>query len=224
MNVGSEPDIKPSELRKYLYAEADKRMKDAGFTVFSHKALQGHYELKISDECSGIAGISQNIHCGSLHFSFSVGTRIHEVEKIVDRLRPVSVYEGKHAALLRQHSSTMGTNAGYTLLTPSYTSHIPGTKKHVDSDLAQSIEIVTTAGISYMKKNSSVEEIYFNMKQPYHYVTAFSEPIIYILMKKKDAAVQLINEKFSSKTYLSSDDPWRVYGERLLQFVDEYVK
>jgi hypothetical protein len=223
MNVGSEPDIKPSELRKYLYAEADKRLKDAGFTVFSHKALQGHYELKITDECSGIAGISQNIHCGSLHFSFSVGTRIHEVEKIVDRLRPVSVYEGKHAALLRQHSSTMGTNAGYTLPTPSYTSHIPRTKKHVDSDLAQSIEIVTTAGISYMKKNSSVEEIYHNMKKSGRITNSFSEPIIYILMKKKDEAVQLISKEFLSKTYLSSDDPWRVYGERLLKFVDEYL-
>lgn len=224
MNFGSEPEIKPSELRKYLYAEADKRMKDAGFTVFSHKALQGHYELKISDECSGIAGISQNIHCGSLHFSFSAGTRIHEVQEIVDRLRPVSVYEGKHAALLRQHSSTMGTNAGYTLPTPSYTIHIPGTMKHIDRDLTQSIEIVTTAGISYMKKNSSVEKIYLNMKKPYHYVNGFSEPIIYILMKKKDEALQLIGKQFLSKTYLSSDDPWRIYGERLLQFVDEYLQ
>lgn len=223
MNFGSEPDIKPSELRKYLYAEADKRMKDAGFTVFGHKALQGHYELKISDKCSGIAGISQNIHCGSLHFSFSVGTRIHEVEEIVDRLRPVSVYEGKHAALLRQHSSTMGTNAGYSLPTPSYTTHMPRTVKHVDSDLAQSVEIVTTAGISYMKKNSSVEEIYRNMKKSGRIVNCFSEPIIYILMKKKDEAVQLISKEFLSKTYLSSDDPWRVYGERLLQFVDEYL-
>lgn len=61
------------------------------------------------------------------------------------------------------------------------------------------------------------------MKKSSRIVNCFSEPIIYILMKKKDEAVQLISKEFLSKTYLSIDDPWRVYGERLLQFVDEYL-
>lgn len=209
--------IKPTEIRRYLINESDKRMKQLGFNVYSQKELKGFYDFRLTDSCTGIVMIDQYIHCGSLHFSVNVGTQIAEVVKIVNKFLPLL---DKESRLRRNHESTIAVHLGYTTSTPTHQTYIPGTTRHVVSDLDGAIELLIQFGVPYMEKINTVESIYSSIDIHLRNISWKSLPVIYMLMNEKEKSLNAIHQSLINVPDFDVNKQQKLeYGNRLIEYI-----
>ncbi|MDP3508096.1 MAG: hypothetical protein Q8T09_08910 [Candidatus Melainabacteria bacterium] len=221
--------MKPTELRTYLYEEANKAMSAAGFNAYPQKALQGCYSYKINEGCIGQVTLGASPHLGSLNINPSIGTRLLEVEDLVDRWLPLLPGESK---LDRSIGVTLGQNLGYISSIDKWVTYVTDSTTDIDRALLETMAMLTEFGIPFMQKHSSLESIYAAVirtttnrtSKPRCSTNNRSEPILHLLMNENERAYEIIQKEFL--THLAWDTSavpgiHRSYAEHLLEFIEE---
>lgn len=210
------PIAKPSELRKHLFAEVDKKMNAAGFNVYSHKSLQGFYDCEVNSGCNGVVILCQQTRSASFQFGLIIGTRVNKVEELVDKFLPPSADDKKNSL----PRLTISCNLGYVSPSDRFESYEPTSVSHLDSNIRQSISTITDYGSLFFKNHCSTELVYQAINRRGCSVNWASLPIIYFLMNEQKKAITLIQNSFLSVSINSEKDiEKKIYGERLLQFI-----
>lgn len=221
--------MKPTDLRRYLYVEADKAMIDAGFNVYPQKALAGCYSYKINDDCTGQVCLGAAPHLGSLNINPSLGTRLLEVEDLVERWLPLLPGESK---LDRSIGVTLGHNLGYISPKDKWVTYVTDSTTDVDMALAEIMALLIEFGIPFMQNHSSLESIYSAVirtttdrtSKPRCSTNNRSAPILHILMNENDKAIEIIEQEFLKPlAWDTSAVPaiHQSYAENLFQFIEQ---